>query len=229
MFVGLFLGRGDDKKGKASPPVPKGSGEASMGREDDGGNLQSVRFGTVSRVIDGDTFDTDAGERVRLAAVDAPEYQRGCLSILSRERLIKLVLGKTVLLEPVAKDHFGRTVAYVFERNNNINKALLLEGLAELTSINKQDVYSVELKGAQDKARSLKRGIWSSICINTSKLGCTIKGNYRKDVNTYKFHLKNCPNYDRISINEREKDQWFCTEEEAVRAKFTKSEDCIQK
>ncbi|MGB9706875.1 MAG: hypothetical protein ACPLXP_02260 [Microgenomates group bacterium] len=40
------------------------------------------------------------------------------------------------------------------------------------------------------------------------------------------YHLPECYNYDKIVINQREGDRWFCSEEEAKEAGFRKSKDC---
>lgn len=85
--------------------------------------------------------------------------------------------------------------------------------------------YDVELKQAEDEAKNAKRGIWSSAC-QQKKENCVIKGNYRADNNTYIYHLPNCYNYERIVVNEKERDRWFCTDDEAKKAGFVKSKDC---
>ena len=91
----------------------------------------------VSRVIDGDTFDTTSEGRVRLADVDAPEYgESGYYD--AKQFLEDLVDGKTVILDiddVYETDPYGRLVCVVYVRHNsthfvNVNKALLVEGVA---------------------------------------------------------------------------------------------------
>jgi endonuclease YncB( thermonuclease family) len=49
-------------------------------------------------IVDGDTFDIDTGERIRLADVDTPAlYQEGGPE--AEEYLTSLILGKTVYLD----------------------------------------------------------------------------------------------------------------------------------
>jgi len=86
--------------------------------------------------------------------------------------------------------------------------------------------YAHELELAEGNAKNAKRGIWSSRCQNSQKEGCLIKENYRKDTKTKIYHLPDCYNYDKITVNLKEKDAWFCTAEEAVNAGFVKSRDC---
>lgn len=177
--------------------------------------------GRVVRVIDGDTFDIEKGQRVRLAGADAPEYPKGCLSLQTKERLEKLILGKEVEIETVKKDSFGRLVAFVEVEGLLVDKTLVEEGLAQAE--NGQDPkYGAGLLSAQDSAKKAKRGIWSPACSSE----CLIKGNVRDDKGTKIYHLPGCFNYEKIVINEKEGDKWFCSEEEAVKAGFRKSEDC---
>lgn len=189
-------------------------------------NKQTV---TVNRVIDGDTFETSSGAKVRLAGIDAPEYPKGCLSLESLSRLEQFISGRSVTIDQIATDHFGRQVAYVYEGNLDVNKAMVSEGLAMVDSDTKENPKTVEIEQAEREAKTARRGIWSDACENIQKPGCIIKGNYRKDNNTYIYHLPGCFNYEKTSINLRERDKWFCTEEEARKAGFVKSADCPDK
>jgi len=190
-----------------------------LGQEKNTGLLK----GTVVRVIDGDTFDLEGGQRIRLAGADAPEYPKGCLSFRAKERLEELILGKEVEIEPLKKDNFGRQMAFVKVGGLLLDRALVEEGLAQAASGENQK-YGAELLAAQDSAKKAKRGIWSSLC--AAGKDCLIKGNFRRDKGTKIYHLPECYNYERIAVNEREGDRWFCSEEEAAAAGFRKSADC---
>lgn len=93
----------------------------------------------VSRIIDGDTFDAISGDRIRLADVNAPEVgQPGANE--ATNALISLVGGKTVYLDidDISRiDQHGRLVCVVYVKYNsthveNVNRALLVEGVAEI-------------------------------------------------------------------------------------------------
>ena len=78
----------------------------------------------VARVIDGDTFKTDRRVHpVRLANVDAPEkgWPGG---VRATETLRKLIEGKEVTVDTVARDRYGRSVANVKIGRQSVNKAM---------------------------------------------------------------------------------------------------------
>ena len=87
-------------------------------------------------VIDGDTFNVTAGETIRLADINAPEYGEAGYAA-AKSLLISLVYNKTVYLDidDISRtDPYGRLVCVVFVDYNtthvsNINKALLEEGV----------------------------------------------------------------------------------------------------
>lgn len=189
--------------------------------------VNSNRYmGIVERVIDGDTLVTKQGEKVRLASVDAPEYPKGCYSEQSKERLVQLVLNKNIKIEKIGTDNFGRTVAYIYDNKLNINKVMVTEGLAMLDKNTKETVVTLEIEQAVREAQLAKRGLWSEACKNTQKKGCVIKGNVRKDNNTRIYHLPECYNYEKVSVDLSNGDRWFCDETEAQKAGFIKGLDC---
>lgn len=81
----------------------------------------------VKRVIDGDTFITQDGGRIRLQNVNAPEKgQKGAPK--ARQDLTKLVSRKQVGVETVARDSYGRIVAKVKVGNKSVNRAMREKG-----------------------------------------------------------------------------------------------------
>lgn len=99
----------------------------------------------ASWVIDGDTFDTTSGDRIRLADVDAPEKgESGYYD--AKNYLIGLVYDKTVYLDiddVYMTDKYGRQVCVVYISYNsthfkNVNKALLVKGYAVIWNFNNE-------------------------------------------------------------------------------------------
>lgn len=78
----------------------------------------------VTKVIDGDTFETASRKNpVRLANVDAPEKgQPGAAK--ATEDLRKLIQGEEVTIDTVARDPYGRSVANVKTGGKSVNKAM---------------------------------------------------------------------------------------------------------
>lgn len=78
----------------------------------------------VTQVIDGDTFETASRKNpVRLANVDAPDKgEPGAAK--ATQALRRLIQGKEVLIDTVARDRFGRSVANVKVGGKSVNKAM---------------------------------------------------------------------------------------------------------
>lgn len=180
----------------------------------------------VVRVIDGDTFDLDNGERIRLLEIDAPEYPKGCLSNEAKERLEGLISDKRVTFEKYKKDDFGRLLAYVYLDDVFINQVMIEEGWAYFKKSHLlTTTKTILLEKSEEEAKKLERGIWSSLC-QSKRPGCLIKGNYRQGEHSRIYHTPDCYNYDRIIIKPGTQDRWFCNEDEAKKAGFVKSKDC---
>lgn len=89
----------------------------------------------VTNVVDGDTFDTSKGWRIRLADIDAPEsHETGYTE--AKLFLTSLLLDEEVYLDvdPV-KDPYDRYVCLTYVRYNathvmSVNLALVLGGYA---------------------------------------------------------------------------------------------------
>ena len=76
---------------------------------------------TVTRVIDGDTFRTSSRKHsVRLANVDAPEKGRKG-GTKATQQLKKLIQGKKVEVDTIARDKYGRSVARVKVGGKSVN------------------------------------------------------------------------------------------------------------
>lgn len=193
---------------------------------------KSAQF-SVSEVIDGDTFTIEnEGEtrRVKLIGVNTPETEK-CLSNEAKDKLSDLIADKEVVLEDQFSDPYGRIMANVFVDGTYVNKEMLHLGLGRMDYY--ENPHREELKVAYGEARSNKLGIYSSTCLSLTppdnpKTGqlCTVKGNV--DDNTAKkiYFLLDCNNYSQVTIDLSTDDQWFCTEEEAVEAGFSRSKTC---
>ena len=78
----------------------------------------------VTKVIAGDTFMTDSREHaVRLANVDAPETGRPG-AVVAKKKLEGLIADKEVLVQAIARDVYGRSIANVKVGRRSINEAM---------------------------------------------------------------------------------------------------------
>jgi len=88
---------------------------------------------TVYRVIDGDTFVTNKGDKVRMIGIDAPELP-SLQGIRSKMYLYDLIKGKTITLQKDNnlhnKDKYGRLLRYVYLDGEDINLLMLKKGYA---------------------------------------------------------------------------------------------------
>jgi endonuclease YncB( thermonuclease family) len=129
---------------------------------------------TVTRVIDGDTFDISNGERIRLADVDAPEYYESGYS-QAKDYLVSLIDEKTIYLDIddiYTYDYSGKgdrlvCVAYVdYDSTHlmNVNKALLDGGYAVISNYNNEfSPYSWSLLVLKDVVPELTSSLSPSL------------------------------------------------------------------
>lgn len=85
----------------------------------------------VQEVFDGDTFRIDrkirGTDRIRLNKINTPEKgrpgSRRATNITKR-----MIEGKTVTIDPVAKDEYGRLIANVYINGNSVRLRLKRQG-----------------------------------------------------------------------------------------------------
>ena len=119
----------------------------------------------VTKVNDGDSIEvmleTGAG-RVRLSAIDTPEYDQphGAESSAALKSL--LPAGSAIELEVVTQDQFRRIVAVVWLQNGgervNVNEKMLREGHAWAYRRYMRDARFCDVEA---EARDAKRGLWA--------------------------------------------------------------------
>lgn len=55
--------------------------------------------------------------------------------------------------------------------------------------------------------------------------GCQIKGNINADGEKI-YHLPECFGYDRVNVSQKQRERYFCSEDEALQAGWKKSNNC---
>lgn len=139
----------------------------------------------VTKVNDGDTFEIETGERVRLLGIDTPEkWESGKLDKDSErsgkdKELIKklgalaseysegLLLNKKVRLESDPtnsdKDRYGRLLRYAYlEDGTFFNLKIIQDGYAYAYT-KYPIIYTADFLDAQREARENSRGLWGDI------------------------------------------------------------------
>jgi len=188
--------------------------------------LESVYL--VEKVIDGDSFIMKNNQSIRLGNLNAPELEF-CGGEQAKQRLEELILGKIVRLDVFSHDKYNRPLALVYIKNTFVNEVLLKEGLAryESDSSSKREI----LKQAHDDAYENKKGIFSSLCLSEKPENpdCLIKGNISRDDGKKIYHFPGCSGYQQVMIEKDLGESWFCSEKEAQKAGYEKSENCFGK
>lgn len=116
----------------------------------------------VIRVIDGDTFVIEGGEKVRMIGINAPEVT-DIFGEEAKQHLTDLISGKIVELKSDAtskdRDRYSRLLRYAFLNGVDINKKMLEDGYAFAYlkyRFNKIEDY----KHAQNSGQTTLSGIW---------------------------------------------------------------------
>lgn len=137
----------------------------------------------VVKVFDGDTFQLDDGQKVRLIGIDTPESHQN----LKLERDVKksgkskkillamgrkaaaftetLLYGQRVRLEfdVERQDRYNRTLAYVYlEDGTFVNQKIIQEGYAYPMTIPPNVRYAQLFKQSFSEARNNNRGLWGT-------------------------------------------------------------------
>jgi len=148
-------------------------------------NENSKEIFVVKRVVDGDTFQLENGDKVRLLGIDTPEKFESKkldrdveaskqdkktikkLGQLASDYVKKFVEGKKVYLEKEPnhedKDRYGRMLRWVYlEDGTFVNGKIVKDGYAQVYE--KFPVSKLEeLRKYQREARENNRGLWGPV------------------------------------------------------------------
>ncbi|MBD9482834.1 thermonuclease family protein [Pseudomonas sp. PDM14] len=133
------------------------------------GALPQVR---VERVVDGDTLRLADGRSVRLVGINAPERARDGrpaepYAEAARKRLQALVVASDervgLRLGERARDHYGRTLAHVYDgAGRNLEAMLLSEGLGYQVAFEDDALVACQ-RAAEVEARRGRLGLWRQV------------------------------------------------------------------
>ena len=121
--------------------------------------------GKVVKIADGDTITvlTEDKEqvRVRLYGVDSPESKQE-FGTKAKDFTAKFCFGKTVDINTIDKDRYGRHVGKVIVDGTELNTNLVQNGFAWVYSQYCKDfLYCAKLQALELQARSSGTGLWA--------------------------------------------------------------------
>ena len=122
----------------------------------------TIRYGTVERVVDGDTIVFKAGDaktqRVRLADIDTPELDQPWGGE-AKAALKGWAENRRAQIRIVDTDRYGRLVAILWIDGKNINRRLVAKGHAWVYRRYLRDRALLRL---EENAKANGLGVWSS-------------------------------------------------------------------
>ena len=200
----------------------------------------------VVYVVDGDTLEIENEVRLRLIGIDTPEREE-CGYEEATAFLRKMVDGQHIRIEKdiSGSDRYDRLLRYVYLPSDDVtdddvlvNEAILRAGHARTLAIAPDNRYRDLFATAQEEAKKAGKGIWGN-CLSTEEVEeerqadsqptdptCIIKGNISEKAFGRNYFVPGCPNYNKVKVDLNKGERYFCTEEEAVTAGFTRSESC---
>ncbi|MFP3387780.1 thermonuclease family protein [Brevibacillus sp. SIMBA_040] len=180
---------------------------------------------TVKRVVDGDTFEVESGEKVRMIGMDTPETVKPNHPVEPYGKEAshftkELLSGQKVTLkfdvEPY--DKYKRLLAYVYLSDGTfVNEKLVRDGYARIMTIPPNVAKADLFLEAEREAREQNRGLWGLQDENKAEQppeGKLIKGNINSKGDKI-YHVPGSVSYEQTNA-----EMWFATEEEAQAAGF---------
>jgi len=180
----------------------------------------------VTEVLDGDTVLLEQDVRLRLRQIDAPET-KFCGGQEAKDKLSALVKGKKVVIREEIIDQRGRPMVLLYQGGTFINLEMIKSGWVRYHS--DQTSQTKILQSAFADVKKEGKGIFSSACYqreNPQNPSCRIKGNIDKNSGARKYYYPGCAQYEFTIVEKDIGENWFCTQEAAVKAGFSKAETC---
>lgn len=178
---------------------------------------------TIKRIVDGDTFVTNSGQKVRMIGMNTPEvfgeaqYYGQEASDFSKQQLE----SKTVYLFKDASDtdKYDRLLRFVFIEGDSVmfNETLIVEGYANTMSLPPDVLYTKRFSLLKSEAQNNQVGLWGKQDKIKSCSNPKIKGNINSR-NEKIYHVPGGKSY-----NETKAEMMFCSDQEAVASGFRKA------
>jgi len=157
---------------------------------------------TVTRVIDGDTFEADSMGTIRLIGIDSPESKHPAkpiqpFAIEAYNYTKKMLEGKRVRLEFdwQEKDKYNRILAYAFLEDGTLfNAKIIEEGYAHAyTQYPFKQEYMDSFVKLEEYARVNEKGLWSTAVVKDTVVQIfKDENNYWLNSNSSVLHNNKC-------------------------------------
>nr|DAR26794.1 MAG TPA: nuclease-like protein [Caudoviricetes sp.] len=112
----------------------------------------------IIKIYDGDTITALTSQKekikIRLYGIDAPELKQP-FGKASKRHLIDLISNKSLNINEKGKDKYGRTLAVLYNGDQDINAQMVADGYAWA-----YDKFSKDYVAFQQNAQALKKGVW---------------------------------------------------------------------
>ena len=204
-------------EGDKDPPASANKGDAVSGNQASSQLKGEHEEVGVKRVVDGDTFVTDDGRKIRMIGINTPEKGRP-FNKDATNFLKDLITGKRVTIEfgSEKKGRYGRYLAYVHMGDLFVSGEIVRRGLAYAYIYPKTKLHNEQLIACQREARDAKRGLWS---LPLPEPADHYIGNYRAPY----FHREGCHRIKKLSKSNRRD---YKTRNEALDAGMNPCVDC---
>lgn len=118
----------------------------------------------MTRIIDGDTFEIETGEKVRLIGINTPEIS-DIFGQEAKQHLADLIEGKTIDLQTdnfsADRDRYSRLLRYVILDGIDINKKMISDGFA-FAYLKYHFEKANDYKEAQLTSSEANKGMWGN-------------------------------------------------------------------
>jgi len=185
---------------------------------------REVERAAVRRIVDGDTFETEGGDTVRLVGINTPET-RGTVEAYGLEASAytaeRLKGQRVILIRDVSEtDRYGRLLRFVFVEGETemLNERLLKDGYARVMTYPPDVTLAERFLRSERQARERRRGLWADEPASAGQ-ACAdpaVKGNINGKGDKI-YHRPGDPQYERTKP-----ELLFCSAEEAEAAGFRK-------
>jgi micrococcal nuclease len=184
---------------------------------------KKYEISTIKRIVDGDTYETSSGHKIRMIGVNTPEVfgETQFYGRKASDFSKKWLENQTVYLfrDVSVTDKYDRLLRYLFIQNDPVmfNETLLIEGYANTMTIPPDVMFSKKFVLLERQARENRKGLWRKSENAPACQKPKIKGNINSR-NEKIYHVPGGKYYDQTKA-----EKMFCTEEEAIAAGYRKS------